>query len=128
MLLLDTCTLLWLAGDQKGLSATARALIADNADGLFVSAISAFEIAVKHRGGRLELPIEPSEWFPAALKHHGINEVPVDSCVAIRATELPPLHRDPCDRIIIATAQIESLRILTPDQRISAYPDADVRW
>lgn len=128
MLLLDTCTLLWLAADESRLSEKARDLIRENADGLFVSAISAFEIAVKHRKGALRLPLPPRSWFPQVTKHHGVGELPVTSQVALLSAELPPLHNDPCDRIIVATAQAERLPILTPDPLIRAYPEAETCW
>jgi len=128
MLLLDTCTLLWLAGDQSRLSAKAKELIGQHADSLFLSAISAFEIALKHRRGGLRLPIEPQAWTALALQHHGITEVPTTCRIAVQATELAALHNDPCDRMIIATAKIEGLQILTPDPLIRAYPDVQVQW
>ena len=128
MLLLDTCTLLWLAADEARLSDPARELIRENADSLFVSAISAFEIAVKHRKGALRLPVAPGSWFPHIVQHHGIQELPVTSGIAILSAELPLLHNDPCDRIIVATAHTERLRILTPDPLIRAYPGTEVCW
>lgn len=128
MVLLDTCTLLWLAADQSRLSSRARDLIADHADALFLSSISAFEIASKHRKGALVLPLAPVVWFKRALQHHGINEIPVSGELCTRSVDLPQLHNDPCDRIIIATAQAEGLSILTPDPMIRAYPGVQVYW
>ena len=128
MLLLDTCTLLWLAGDPTKLSGHAADLIRHHADGLFVSAISAFEIAVKHRRGGLRLPMEPQEWIPAALKHHGVNELPVTCRIAAASVALPAHHNDPADRIIVATAQIEDLTILSPDKLIRRYEGTRVQW
>jgi PIN domain nuclease of toxin-antitoxin system len=128
MLLLDTCTLLWLAADQARLSARAKDLISGHPDALFVSAISAFEIAVKSRRGALKLPLEPQEWFAKALEHHGINEIGVTSSTFIRSAGLPLLHNDSCDRVIVATAQLEGLCILTPDALIRAYPDTRTDW
>ena len=128
MLLLDTCTLLWLAGDPGKLSGKAVDLIRHHADGLFISAISAFEIAVKHRRGGLRLPIEPLEWVPAALKHHGVNELPVTCGIVAASVALPAHHNDPADRIIVATAQIEDLTILSPDKLIGRYEGTRVQW
>lgn len=127
-MLLDTCTLLWMAADQLKLSNTAKELITSHSKNLFISSISAFEIAVKHRKGSLELPLPPREWMPAVLRHHGVSEIPVDSSIAVRACELPPLHRDPCDRMIIATAQLLGVEVLTPDYLIRQYHEAVVRW
>ncbi len=128
MILLDTCTLLWLASDQKKLSARAKKEIYKNAQALFVSSITAFEIAIKCRSRKLELPMPPMDWFTKALEFHGIHEIPVTSIIAISSVQLPPLHNDPCDRIIIATSQINSVEILTSDKLISAYNQVKVIW
>lgn len=128
MLLLDTCTLLWLAADQDKLTSGARELLSRRRDRLFVSAISAFEIGIKHRKGKLTLPREPVAWFEGERRFHGLIEIPVDSRIAATSTQLPPLHRDPCDRIIVATAHIHGLTILSPDPLIKAYREADTAW
>lgn len=128
MILLDTCTLLWLASDPSRLSSSAREQIRGHADALFVSAISAFEIAVKQRKGALMLPLAPEPWFERVLEHHGIEEIPVTGQIASRAVALPPFHNDPCDRIIIATAVTQGLSIITPDEMIRSYGDARVLW
>jgi len=128
MFLLDTCTLLWLASDQGQLSDPAREAIAAGAGRLFVSAISAFEIGVKHNKGKLTLPSPPDIWFPKALKLHGLRRIAVTPRIALRATSLPPLHNDPMDRLIIATAQIRRLVLITPDAHISQYPNVTCLW
>jgi PIN domain nuclease of toxin-antitoxin system len=126
--LLDTCVLLWLVANQGELSERARDLIRQNAGNLYTSAISAFEIGVKHRKGALALPLPPEQWIAEALEHHGIRDIPVDWRIAARSTALPPLHRDPCDRIIVATALVIGLRILSPDRLIGQYSEAGVVW
>ena len=128
MLLLDTCTLLWLAGDPSELSVPARRSIERNTGFLFVSSISALEIGIKARKGRLRLPQPIPEWFPRALALHGLSELPVTGEIAGRSTTLPALHRDPADRILIATAEIHGLRILTPDSLIGQYTEAQTLW
>lgn len=128
MILLDTCTLLWLVGGSDRLSATARERLSEAAGELFVSSISAFEIGIKQRKGKLTLPMDAERWFAGALEFHGLLEVPVDARIAVRSTQLPPLHADPCDRMIVATAQLLGLTVLTPDPGIAAYPDADTAW
>jgi PIN domain nuclease of toxin-antitoxin system len=99
-----------------------------HAGDLFVSAISAFEIGLKQKKGRLTLPLPAEQFFAVALSTHGLREVPVDGAIAARSTSLPPLHADPADRMIIATAQRDGLTILTPDPLIHAYPDTRVSW
>ncbi len=126
-MLLDTCTLLWLADDQNKLSARARVLISENAGSLFISSITAVEITLKHRRGALRLPLEPVDWIMEALEQHGIVDIPVDWRIAERSASLPILHKDPADRLIVATAMATGLPILTPDPHISAY-DVKVLW
>ena len=126
-MLLDTCTLLWLVDDQNKLSARARVLISENAGSLFISSITAVEITLKHRRGALRLPLEPVDWIMEALEQHGIVDIPVDWRIAERSASLPILHKDPADRLIVATAMATGLPILTPDPHISAY-DVKVLW
>jgi PIN domain nuclease of toxin-antitoxin system len=126
--ILDTCSFVWLGSEPARLSARARQVLAGDRDRHFVSAISAFEIAMKYYQGKLRLSHPPSEWLRRALAASGVQEIPLDSEIAVRSCELPPLHRDPSDRIIIATAQLHRLDILTPDTLIARYPDVKVLW
>ena len=128
MLLLDTCTLLWLAADPGKLSLRARNAIRDHVGELYVSAISALEIGLKHRSGRLVLPLAPAKWFAEAVENHGLDEIPVTGAIAALSTELPPLHHDPCDRILVATAHLRRIPIATPDKLIAAYPVVKTLW
>jgi PIN domain nuclease of toxin-antitoxin system len=126
MILLDTCTLVWIVSDQSQISAVAQAEIRSNAGRLYVSSISAYEIGVKTGKGKLQLPQTPEIWFQTALKLHGIADAPVTFPIAMLATQLPKLHNDPFDRIIIATALHHGMRLLTPDHLIRSYPSTDV--
>lgn len=128
MILLDTCTFLWLVTQQDNLSKKARHEISSHASGLFISSISAFELGVKVHKKLLELPLSPQKWLNKALHLHGLTELPIDSETALYATQLPPIHKDPADRLIIATAYRHHLTILTPDSHISAYPQAKTSW
>ncbi|MFW6164283.1 MAG: type II toxin-antitoxin system VapC family toxin [Planctomycetota bacterium] len=128
MLLLDTCAVLWLAGDQDTLSDAAKQAIAASAGSLFVSAITAFEMAHKHRQGKLTLPIVPDQWYPEALNTHGLAELPITGAISLGAVALPRIHRDPCDRLIVATALAEDLPIVTADETIPQYPGVHVIW
>ena len=119
-MLLDTCALLWLAEGGKRLSEAARDRI-ENAPVVYVSAISAFEIAAKYRSGKLRLPVPPAEWFQGTLDHHGLAVQPLDWDVCVAAVELPPVHRDPCDRFIIATAKKCHLPVVTGDTVFRSY-------
>jgi PIN domain nuclease of toxin-antitoxin system len=120
LMLLDTCALLWLAEGAKELGAAVREQIESSAV-VYVSAISAFEIGLKHRAGKLVLPVPPGEWFRRIVEHHGLAVLPLDWEVCLAATELPPLHKDPCDRFIIATAKLRRLPVVTADPRFRDY-------
>lgn len=128
MVLLDTCTLLWLSSDQKLLSQKAKETISKNANKLYISSITSLEISLKHNKGKLTLPLSPKKWIQTALMHHGIIEIPVDTIIAVKSTGLPQLHNDPADRIIIATSLIHDMLILSPDHLIKQYPKIKVLW
>jgi PIN domain nuclease of toxin-antitoxin system len=128
MMLLDTCVLLWLASSQQDISRPVQEALSGSAGGLFVSAISAFEVGQKAAARRVKLPGPVDEWFSAMLEHHHLEELPVSGRVAARATLLPPIHRDPFDRLLIATAQEHGLTLLTPDPTIRRYPNVKTLW
>lgn len=119
-MLLDTCALLWLPTGSKKLSTEARRKI-DSAPVVYVSAISAFEIASKKQKGKLNLPLPAAEWFHGVTDHHGLTVLPLDLEICVRAATLPPIHEDPCDRFIIATAKLHELAVVTLDERFESY-------
>jgi PIN domain nuclease of toxin-antitoxin system len=121
-LLLDTCTFLWIVGGAKDLSPRAREAFADPANEALLSAASAWEIAVKHRLGKLPLPSPPGEFVPTQRAAHGIEPLPVDEEAALHVAKLPDLHRDPFDRMLVAQALVGGLVLLTPDDPIRQYP------
>src|SRR6185503_8888187 len=129
MYLLDTCTLLWLAGNaHQQLSKKAQEAITGFPGHLAISAISALEIGIKARLGKIGLQTDPRSWFTAAVEKHGLHEIPVNGNIAAASTMLPSLHKDPCDRVIIATAQVYLFTILTPDDLIAKYPGVATLW
>ena len=119
-MILDTCALLWLSSDQGRFSDETLAKI-DNDPVLYISAVSGFEIGLKYRSGKLKLPIPPSEWFYGVVEHHKISIIDLDLTTCIKATELPDIHRDPCDRFIIATALVRDIPVVTLDSRFEKY-------
>ena len=119
-MLLDTCALLWLAKGGGSLSKRALSEI-QKAPVVYVSAISGFEVALKNRQGKLKLPAIPKDWFEIVLEHHNLTVIPLDLEVCLRAAELPLIHRDPCDRFIIATAQLNHFAVATADSRFERY-------
>ena len=121
-LLLDTCTFLWLVGGAEELSSRARQAFADPANEVFLSAASAWEIAVKHRLGKLPLPTAPDEFVPVQRAAHGIEPLAVEEESALHVAKLPDVHRDPFDRMLVAQALVGGLVLVTPDETIRRYP------
>jgi PIN domain nuclease of toxin-antitoxin system len=113
---LDTCVALWLAGRQDALSATAQGVLADPNVTLHVSAISAWEIAVKSHKGKLELPTSPEVWWQTFLHSFGVNEVAVTGSIAMAAVAENLPHGDPADRIVVATARSLGAKLLSADR------------
>ena len=118
--ILDTCALLWLASGSKKLSRSALKEI-NEASAVYVSAISGFEIALKVGTGKLELSHPVEEWFKQVAEHHGLTILPLDLEVCIAAAKLPPIHDDPFDRFIIATAKLNDLTVVTADEQFEEY-------
>lgn len=128
MLLLDTCTLLWLTSDQTKLSPAARQALSNYRGHLYVSAVSGFEVAQKAAKGKLVLPRSPAEWMERALGLHGLQGLALDMASAVAAGALPALHADPFDRLLVASAQAHRLTLLTPDPLIQQYPALTTLW
>jgi PIN domain nuclease of toxin-antitoxin system len=120
-LLLDTCAFLWLAGGNA-LSVAAAAAVRDPSNDVFLSAVSVWEIASKHRAGRLPLPESPARLIPTERELRGVVELAFDEESALQVLRLPDLHRDPFDRMLISQAIAGSLAIVTPDPLITQYP------
>jgi PIN domain nuclease of toxin-antitoxin system len=127
-LLLDACVLLWTAGEPTRFSAKVLEMLTAPSAERYVSAISAFEIAVKYRKGKLELPLSPREWFREVLATYGIQELPITSEIAVLSQEVAVSHSDPCDRFIIATAQTHGMVVVTPDTLIQDCKDIQAVW
>jgi len=118
--ILDTCALLWVAQGGGALSAAALHRI-DTAPVVYVAAISGFEIGIKVQKGKLHLPVPPADWFAAVLIHHHLEVLALDLDVCLRSTTLPAIHADPCDRMIIAAAQVYHLPVVTTDPLFARY-------
>lgn len=121
-IILDTCTFLWLIAGSRQLSATARRAFRTEDNEFFLSAASAWEIALKYAAGRLKLADPPALLVPKERERHGIEELTVTEADALSAGRLPELHRDPFDRLLIAQALARGFQILTPDELIARYP------
>lgn len=119
-LLLDSHILVWLAAMSTKLPAQARLLIEDTDNSLFFSAASIWELSVKHALGRDDIPVHPRVLYRALLDN-GFKELPVTSEHAFALEALPPIHKDPFDRILIAQALSEGMLLLTSDETIARY-------
>jgi PIN domain nuclease of toxin-antitoxin system len=126
-LLLDTCTFLWVLDGAPQLSPRAADMFRQSDHEVFLSAASAWEIAVKHSSGRLVLPERPERFVPAMRDGRGIVSLPIDEESALHASRLAWLHRDPFDRLLVSQAIVHGMTILTPDPIISQYP-ARTMW
>lgn len=120
--LLDTCTFLWAIEGGGDLSDAARNALTDPGNDVFLSAVSAWEIAVKHALGRLPLPAPPDRYVPAQRNARGIAELPLDEDAVLQLVRLPSLHRDPFDRMLVCQALANALTLVTPDPEIARYP------
>ena len=119
--LLDTHTFLWMAGDLSSLSAIALDIAEEKNNSLFLSAASAWEIAMLQQLKRVDLPDRPQRFIPEAMQRLSVLPIPIGFTTAISAATLPFIHRDPFDRIIIAEALKEKMTVLTKDTQFAEY-------
>jgi len=116
-IVLDTHILLWLMEEDRRLSAQARAMIAD-ADAVYVSSVSLWEIAVKWKLGKIK---EEPRIVEAQLASAGLEELAITHAHAVATAALPLLHKDPFDRMLVAQAITEPLALLTSDRKLAPY-------
>ncbi len=119
--LLDSHVWLWLNGDPRKLSSEARAVLEDSESQLFLSIASIWEIAIKVRTGKLTLPSGPRDYIAERMEVNGIEALPIEVHHALLAAELPQIHRDPFDRMLVAQAISDGLVFLTADPQLPAY-------
>ena len=121
-LLLDTHILLWcLAGDRR-LDGRTRRMIENSANTVLFSAASIWEIAIKAALGRMDFGVRPAE-IAVAARTTGFGELPVGADAAALVADLPHHHRDPFDRLLVAQAMSETIRLITADPALLAYSE-----
>ena len=120
-LLLDTHLVLWAASAPKRLSPAARLLLRNPENELVVSVASFWEIVIKRGLGRDDFKVEPAR-LRRGLRDNGWKELALSSDHALAVDLLPPLHRDPFDRMLVAQSNVESIMLLTSDSLVSQYP------
>ena len=119
--LLDTHLLLWAAGGSDQLSATARLWLEDPQNELTFSPASLWEVSIKRSLGREDFRVDP-RLLRRGLLDNGYCELPITSVHAVEVDALPPLHKDPFDRILIAQSIVEGMMLLTADKIVARYP------
>ena len=120
-LLIDTHLLLWAALQPDRLPVVARALLLDGDNEPYFSAVSVWEVAIKHVLGRPDFQVDPA-LFRRGLLDNGYVELPITSRHASTTVSLPRIHRDPFDRMLVAQALTDEILLLTADPALSQYP------
>jgi len=120
-LLLDTRLLLWAAGQPDRLSQAARQLIEDKENELLFSTASLWEVVLKRGLGRDDFRVDP-RLLRRGLLDNGYSELPISSKHMVTIDTLPPIHKDPFDRVLLAQALVEGITLLTADATVAGYP------
>ncbi len=121
ILLLDTHLLLWAAGQPERLSEQARSMITEPRNALWFSAASLWEITIKHGLGRRDFRVDPHV-FRRGLLENGYAELAITGNHVMATAHLPPIHKDPFDRVLVAQAESEGALLLTSDEVVARYP------
>jgi len=116
-----------LTQGSEELSNQAKELFKSSENEVFLSSVSAWEISVKYKLGKLKLKSTPDEFIPKNRAKHGISELALSEAAVLNINKLPDYHSDPFDRMLICQALEEQCVILTPDRLIHKYP-AKVMW
>lgn len=119
--LVDTHVWIWSLADPGRLSPESRSLLSSSRNVVYLSAASAWELAIKAALGKIELPEPVETYVPTRMARQGITALPITHTHALRVSTLPPHHRDPFDRLLIAQALVERLPILTADVAFDRY-------
>jgi PIN domain nuclease of toxin-antitoxin system len=125
-LLLDTHTALWWVNEHEKLSPTAKALLSEDSYSRYISIVSVWEIAIKASLGKLYEFDGGVKVFLAEMENNPVVLLPIGTRHVEMVETLPFIHRDPFDRLLVATAKIESMTILTADENIQKYDVASV--
>jgi PIN domain nuclease of toxin-antitoxin system len=120
-LLLDTHIFLWYIGGDRRVHGRFRTAI-ENADAVYLSVASVWEVTIKYHAGKLSLPEAPHPWLTRQREQHGIESLPIDENAVAHLPKLEPHHRDPFDRILVCHAIEHGLTIATVDPVLSRYP------
>ena len=125
-ILLDTCTFLWLTTDAPELSEKAKQVFQDPDNAIYLSSVSVWEMLVKHQLGKLPFPTAAEVFIRQQCEQHFIDYLALDDKAVFQLSNLPNLHRDPFDRMLVCQAISLDLVLLTSDKLITQYPVASV--
>lgn len=120
-ILLDTHCFLWAMGEPERLEARERQVLADPSNEIYLSAATTLELSIKVALGKIKLPEKVGSFVSRHIADQGYIALPIQHAHAAQVEQLPPIHRDPFDRILIAQTQIEALLIMTHDPEIRKY-------
>lgn len=121
-LLLDTHVFLWYITADPRLPTPFLATIQEPTNEVYLSVVSIWEAVIKHNLGKLPLPAPPADYLPRQREAHGIDALPIDEGAMTHLANLPALHRDPFDRLLIAQTIQHGLTIATVDSHVAVYP------
>lgn len=125
--LLDTHAFLWWIMNDERLSGPSRKVISQAENQIFFSAASAWEISIKCQLGKLELPGKPEPFISEQVQVNNFTALPINLTHALQVFELPALHRDPFDRMLVVQSRVERLPVLTMDEKIRQY-EVETIW
>lgn len=120
-ILLDTHIFLWMISAPEKLSRTVKDILESKENEIFLSAVSGWEIAIKYQIGKLRLAENPDIYIPRQVVENSLEVLPIQMNHAINVSNLPDIHNDPFDRLLISQSQIENLPLITNDEKIKKY-------
>ena len=120
-ILLYTHCWLWFNASPERFRARTRRLLENRSTELYLSVASAWEIGIKSALGKLTLPAPVVDYVPSRLRDAGIDPLSIELRHVLEASTLPPLHRDPFDRMLVAQARLEGMKLLTADDQLARY-------
>ncbi len=122
IVLLDTCEFLWLASGDPSLPALVAEAVQSPANDVYLSAVSFWEICIKHAIGKLSFPQAPDIYVPLQRERHGIDSLSLDEAAVAKLPSLPAFHKDPFDRMLVCQAQAYGMTLATSDPLVRKYP------
>ena len=123
--LLDSNVFLWAATGARGISTAGRAVLSDTTNERLLSSVTPWELGIKFSRNKLDLPSSFLQFIRVAMSDLQVTELPVSIVHALKSAELPLIHGDPFDRMLVAQCQCDSLTLVTADRVLHAY-DVDL--